>query len=174
MNMISKVVVVITALCLLVCALPATALASTDGGSDVEPAYITYPDPDLGGGYRREDIFTMNATKVTSFLRSNGTYTGRTKLDGTYQFGYKFKLEHSLAGATHNYAMRGGICYYNSSTQMYDPLDCIDTSISEKEYTDYISKDRFVQGRIYYGYVKNKINSGSVSGTLTFFRVLNP
>lgn len=174
MNKISKVVITITALCILMCSLPATALASTNGGSDVEPTYTTYPDPDLGGGYRREDIFTMNATNVTSFLRSNGTYTGRTKLDGTYRFGYKFKLTHSLAGTTHNYAMRGGICYYNSSTQMYDPLSCIDSTTSGKTHTGYIAKDRFVQDRIYYGYVKNKLGSGSVTGTLTFFRVLNP
>lgn len=174
MNKITKVLVTVIAFFTLMYIFPSTVLAASNNGNDIEPTYVTYPDPDLGGGYRREDIFSMNASKVTSFLRSNGTYTGRTKLDGTYQFGYKFKITHSLSGTTSNYAMRAGICYYNSSTQAYDPLSCVDSPTSGETYTRYIAKNSFVQDRLYYGYVKNKVGNGSVSGSLTFFRVLNP
>lgn len=172
MKKLHRVLSALFAISILFCGIFSVYAATGFGDDGAAGTYAAVPTPEMGGedaGY----MFRMTAEYVTDFLESNGKYIGRTYLSGTQRFGYTFRLYHSLASNTHNYAMRGGICYYSAEDGCYVPLSKIDVSTNGEVYTGYIARTDFEQDRIYRGFVKNLMSTGYVYGTLVFFRELS-
>ena len=139
-----------------------------------EPRAQVLPDPDQGGsGLNVDYLFHVVYTSgVSNFLPSSDYYVGRSMLSGTNRFGYVVTMYHSLASTTHNYKMRGGLCYLdvNSNTFIADSYVVYTHTNNGTSYVVYLEPTRFTQDRLYYVFLKNLISGGYVTGSVSFFR----
>lgn len=106
--------------------------------------------------------FTVTAKNVTSFVTTSSS--GKSFV--SYQFastkriwvdGY---LYHSVASASES--IKAGACYWNSDAGRYDPGPAMATKSGGHIYTSMLVSD-LVQGKTYYGYIKNLLPNGSVN-----------
>ena len=106
--------------------------------------------------------FTVTAKNVTSFV----TTSSSGKCFVSYQFastkriwvdGY---LYHSEVSTTDS--IKAGACYWNSNAGRYDPGPAMATKSGGHIYTSMLVSD-LVQGKTYYGYIKNLLTTGSVN-----------
>lgn len=148
----------------LIAILPAGAADLADTGRELE----AYVDENYGQfpGLARRDLFYMTANGVSDLLTTRPTNKFITRNSLEYDLVYFSCLfTHSISSAPEG-AMRTGLCRYDDRIDKFYPEFFMPLKNGVAMKSGYIEKEEFQEGIQYYGFVKNLLSTGTVSGNL--------
>lgn len=151
---------------------PANLLGPEDPNAICEDADM--PDPNNMARYSSTQLFNMKATSVSSLLttRSAGkSFSLKDFSNISDDLKISGKLTHTNSNA--NYA-RVGACIYLPTTGEYEAIMATDYfALGSSDNHSWKVSGNVLNGMTCYGFIKNSYGSGSVSGTLYFYDVVN-
>lgn len=147
--------------------------AGGDGGASTYAVQL----PDLIGDNKQKTHFTMKVSNVSDFVRSDNAdiykyYTTSMSPSGTDSVRIYGTLTHTKPGNLHTDTILVGFCYQLSSgTFMLGSYAKYQGGTVNVYNTTPISHfDRHIA---YYGYIRNEIGVGTISGEIVYYSVYN-